>query len=61
MKKRNQKGTYSERIEQVNAIIEELKAESGQVVQTDEPEDTELTQAMNELIEEEDAWKKKYF
>lgn len=61
MKKRNQKGAYSQRMEQVNAIINELKAESGQVVESDEPEDTELTQAMNELIEEEDAWKKKYF
>lgn len=61
MKKRNQKGKYSARIEQVIAIINELKLETGQAVQSDATTDNELDKAMNELIEEEDAWKKKYF
>lgn len=61
MKKRNKKGEHNERIEQINAIINELKLESGQTVQTTSDADNELDQAMNELIEEEDAWKKKYF
>lgn len=61
MKKRNQKGAYTERLEQINAIINELKVEAGQSVEQESEEGNELTQAMNELIEEEDAWKKKYF
>ena len=61
MKKRNQKGAYKERLEQIAAIINELKIEAGQSVEEESEEANELTQAMNELIEEEDAWKKKYF
>lgn len=61
MKKRNQKGAYNERIEQIRATINALKVEAGGVVQTDETAPNELDQAMNELLEEEDAWKKKYF
>lgn len=61
MKKRNQKGAYNERLEQIGATINELKVEAGGVVQTDETAPNELDQAMNELLEEEDAWKKKYF
>ncbi len=61
MKKRNGKGAYQERIDAIAAIIEELRMEAGHVVEETTDEDNELTQAMNELIEEEDAWKKKYF
>jgi len=61
MKKRNKKGNFTERMEQITAIIQELKVESGHVVESTADENNELNQAMEELIEEEDAWKKKYF
>ncbi|RLT98074.1 hypothetical protein [Ketobacter sp.] len=61
MKKRNQKGAYDERMAQIGAIINELKIEAGHQVEEDTTENNELTQAMDEMIEEEDAWKKKYF
>ena len=61
MKKRNQKGAYDERLEQISALINELRIEAGQSVEEDTGQANELTQAMDELIEEEDAWKKKYF
>lgn len=61
MKKRNKKGNFSERIEQVTAIINQLREEAGHAVVSTADEPNELNQAINELIEEEDAWKKKYF
>lgn len=62
MQKRNQKGAFSARIDQIKGIIEELKVEAGHVVTDVQSEDNnELNQAMNEILEEEDAWKKKYF
>lgn len=61
MKKRNQKGAYTERMEQITAIINELKVEAGHAVQNESDHENELNQAMNEMLEEEDAWKKKYF
>lgn len=61
MKKRNKKGNFTERMEQITAIINELKSEAGHVVESTAEENNELNQAMDELLEEEDAWKKKYF
>ena len=61
MKKRNKKGNFSERIEQVTAVINQLRDEAGHAVSSTADEPNELNQAMNELLEEEDAWKKKYF
>lgn len=62
MQKRNQKGAFNEKIEQINAVISELKVEAGATPQQENAKPSgELTQAMDEIMEEEDAWKKKYF
>ncbi|MAR92347.1 MAG: hypothetical protein CML06_19260 [Pseudomonadales bacterium] len=61
MKKHNGSGAYSARMEQVMAQMEVLKADQGQAPAREPDADNELTQAMTELLEEEDAWKKKYF
>lgn len=62
MQKRNQKGAYNEKISGIQTTINELKAEAG--TQPEEQNTTpggELTQAMDEMMEEEESWKKKYF
>ncbi len=62
MTKRNQNGQYNEKLAQLKAIITELQAESG-IQETPEvdPGASELNAGLNEMIEEQDAWKKKYF
>lgn len=62
LQKRNQQGAFRERIEQIKQVIEELQVESAAesgVVTTSGP--TELDQGLNQLVEEQDEWKKKYF
>ncbi len=62
MQKRNQKGAFSPRIEQVEALINAIRAELGTMPETEATDtDGELTQRMDEFLEEEDSWKKKYF
>lgn len=62
MTKRNQNGKYTEKLKQLQLLLTELQAEAG--IQETQPEDTgasELNAGLNEMLEEQDAWKKKYF
>lgn len=62
LQKHNHQGNKQAKIDQLTNIIQELQIEAGQAPPTEEEHSSnELDQAMNELIEEEDAWKKKYF
>lgn len=62
MLKRNQNGKYAERIQKLKIVMEELQAEAGYVEtpQTSEGPN-ELNSGINEMLEEQEAWKKKYF
>lgn len=62
MGKRNQNGQYNEKLQQLKTLISELQNEAG-VVEVEEVSDThsELNAGLSEMIEEQDAWKKKYF
>lgn len=62
MQKRNQKGQYSARIEQLTLLIEELNQEAG--VTSSAKEDntqSELNNGIEQLSGEDESWKKKYF
>lgn len=62
MQKRNQQGIYAEKLEQLKQLIAELQVEAGAEpapVAVDAP--NELDQGLNELMQEQEAWKKKYF
>ncbi len=63
MQKRNQKGAYNDKIARIKEIINELKAASGSPTAQEQSASAagELNQGMDEFLEEEDAWKKKYF
>ena len=62
MAKRNKNGQYNEKLEQIKAIISELNAQAGVEEEPVATEgNSELTKGMDQLLEEEDAWKKKYF
>ncbi len=62
MQKRNQQGAYKEKMEQVKLIINELQVESGQeIAPVASQGHNELDEGLNELVQEQDAWKKKYF
>lgn len=62
MAKRNADGRYNEQLQQLKHLVAELQSEAG-VVETTEAENTggELNAGLSEMIEEQDAWKKKYF
>jgi len=62
MNKRNQQGKYNERLQKLKILMEELQVEAG-IVETPEPDagPGELNAGLNEMLEEQDAWKKKYF
>lgn len=62
MTKRNQQGKYNERLQKLKLLMDELQAEAG-IVETPQPAagPSELNAGLNELLEEQDAWKKKYF
>lgn len=62
MHKRNQKGLFNEKMQQLKAILEELQSEAGIVeVPAATEGSSELNAGLNELLEEQDGWKKKYF
>lgn len=62
MSKRNQNGKYTEKLKQLQLLLTELQTEAGiQEVQPEDPGASELNAGLNELLEEQDAWKKKYF
>lgn len=63
MQKRNGTGMYSEKIAYCENMIKELsiEADAPQATATDVPEGNELDQALDDMMQEEDAWKKKYF
>lgn len=62
MSKRNQSGKYTEKLQQLQHLLSELQAEAGiQEVPQEETGPTELNAGLNEMLEEQDAWKKKYF
>lgn len=62
MHKRNQNGQYNEKIQQLKTVLGELQTEAG-IVETPAATEanSELNAGLNELLEEQDAWKKKYF
>lgn len=62
MHKRNQNGQYNEKIQQLKTVLGELQTEAG-IVETPAATEanSELNEGLNELLEEQDAWKKKYF
>ncbi|CBL44939.1 Hypothetical protein HDN1F_13560 [gamma proteobacterium HdN1] len=61
--KRNHNGRYAQRISQLNALCDELNRladeESGTIRKS--PDASELTKGVDDLNNEDDAWKKKYF
>ncbi|HVL01108.1 MAG TPA: hypothetical protein VM553_14925 [Dongiaceae bacterium] len=67
MQKRNQQGTHTAQIEQIKLLIAEQQQASQQETgipaptQGQEQGASELDQGLNELMDEKDAWKKKYF
>lgn len=63
MQKRNQQGAYETQIEQVKQLIAEQQEVANLEHNIPAPTETasELDQGLNELLEEKDAWKKKYF
>ncbi len=62
MHKRNQKGQYNDKIQQLKTIITELQTETGNAPEPAATEgNSELTAGLDQLLEEQDAWKKKYF
>ncbi len=63
MHKRNQTNMYDAKIQQITAIVSELVklTDAPSPAKTDPNSESELGQAIDSLLEEEDAWKKKYF
>lgn len=60
--KRNKSNAYSERIAQLKASIAELSAKEDIAPPTEETSNgNELTKGLDDLIEDDNAWKKKYF
>ena len=64
MVKRNQQGVYAAQIDQIKLLIAEQQEVSNlehNIPAAPTETASELDQGLNELIEEKDAWKKKYF
>jgi hypothetical protein len=63
MSKRNPNGRYNERLQQLKTLCDELTRRADEEGGTAKKAETnsELDQAMNEFLEEEESWKKKYF
>lgn len=61
--KRNQGGRYSEKLQQMKAMCDELnrRADDEAGVQRKAEDTSELTKGLVDLASEEEAWKKKYF
>ena len=60
--KRNKNGVYNTRIEQIKHQLSILQEEANtEQPQTASEGSSELNKGMDQLLEEEDAWKKKYF
>lgn len=61
MRKRNQQHEYDEQIDNVEGLIEQLEQAPSSSPTGQADQDNELDQAVADLMEEDDAWKKKYF
>ena len=59
--KRNQDKRYSERIAQLEAMINQLNQQAGIAPEETAETGNELDKGLNNLIEEDNSWKKKYF
>lgn len=61
LSKRNQDKRYSERIAKIKGLIAQLSDQIEPAAESGGEGASELTEGVKDLIEEEDAWKKKYF
>ncbi len=62
LNKRNKSGHYTDRINQLKDQVKTLQEQSGLPAGQSEDDDGDaLTKGLDELLEEDNAWKKKYF
>lgn len=61
LSKRNQDNRYSNRIAQLKGMVDQLNQQAGVTPEAATDNANELDKGLNNLIEEDNSWKKKYF